>query len=127
MSVGPDEVWGHEDDDPGPLVRPFALTRGRAGRDQPELDILTLVISVGYDSDVNKLDREYAQIFQLCRHQPMSIVEIAAHLKLLLVTVKVLVSDLIAAGYVIFRSPPRPEAGPDPELLQAVLDGIRNL
>ncbi|WP_141810523.1 DUF742 domain-containing protein [Nocardia bhagyanarayanae] len=127
MSERPDEVWGYEDDDPGPLVRPFALTRGRAGRDLPDLDILTLVISVGYDSDVNELDREYAQIFQLCRHQPMSIVEIAAHLKLLLVTVKVLVSDLIAAGYVIFRSPPRAESGPDPELLQAVLDGIRNL
>ncbi|MCP2276244.1 Protein of unknown function [Nocardia amikacinitolerans] len=127
MSEGPDEVWGYEDDDPGPLVRPFALTRGRAGRDLPELDILTLVISVGYDSDVIQLDREYAQIFQLCRHQPMSIAEISAHLKLLLVTVKVLVSDLIAAGYVIFRSPPRPEAGADPELLQAVLDGIRNL
>ncbi|MFI8975345.1 DUF742 domain-containing protein [Nocardia asteroides] len=120
-------MWGYEDDDPGPLVRPFALTRGRAGRDLPELDILTLVISVGYDADVNKLDREYAQIFQLCRNQPLSIVEIAAHLNLLLVTVKVLVSDLIAAGYVIFRSPPRADAGPDPELLQAVLDGIRNL
>ncbi|MEV0063404.1 DUF742 domain-containing protein [Nocardia sp. NPDC050718] len=127
MSEGPDDAWGYEDDDPGPLVRPFALTRGRAGKELQDLDILTLVISVGYDADVGKLDREYAEIFRLCRHRPLSIVEIAAHLGLLLVTVKVLVSDLISAGYVIFRSPPRADAGPDPELLQAVLDGIRNL
>ncbi|WP_244198586.1 DUF742 domain-containing protein [Nocardia neocaledoniensis] len=92
-----------------------------------DLDILTLVISVGYDSDVHKLDREYAEIFQLCRHRPLSIVELSAHLNLLLAAVKVLVSDLIGAGYVIFRSPPRADAAPDPELLQAVLDGIRNL
>lgn len=126
MSEEPDQRW-HAEDDPGPLVRPFALTRGRAGRDLPDLDILTLVISVGYEDEVNSLDREYAQIFRLCRDRPLSIAELAAHLGLLLATVKVLVSDLIAAGYVLFRSPPPADAGPDPELIQAVLDGIRRL
>ncbi|MFF0527870.1 DUF742 domain-containing protein [Nocardia amikacinitolerans] len=126
MNDEPEEDRGYEDD-PGPLVRPFALTRGRAGREVADLDILTLVISVGYEAEVNNLDREYAEIFRLCRNRPLSIAEIAAHMKLLLVTVKVLVGDLIAAGYVIFRSPPRADDGPDPELLQAVLDGIRKL
>ncbi|MBF6074294.1 DUF742 domain-containing protein [Nocardia beijingensis] len=126
MNGEPEEEWGYEDD-PGPLVRPFALTRGRAGRDVADLDILTLVISVGYEGEVNSLDREYAEIFRLCRNRPLSIAEIAAHMNLLLITVKVLVGDLISAGYVIFRSPPKADVGPDPELLQAVLDGIRRL
>ncbi|MEV6258867.1 DUF742 domain-containing protein [Nocardia sp. NPDC051911] len=115
------------DDDPGPLVRPFAVTRGRAGRDNHRLDILTLVVAVRMTGDAAILDREYAEILSLCRNRPLSIAELAAHLNLLVATVKVLVSDLIQSGHVIYRSPtPRPESA-DPILLQAVLDGIRRI
>ncbi|NEW26643.1 DUF742 domain-containing protein [Nocardia cyriacigeorgica] len=126
MSDDPDQV-SRPDDDPGPLVRPFALTRGRAGRGLPDLDLLTLVISIGSEDEMNALEREYVQIYRLCRDRPLSIAELAAHLGLLVVTVKVLVGDLVAAGYVLFRSPPPPDAGPDPDLIRAVLDGLRRL
>ncbi|MFD4351578.1 DUF742 domain-containing protein [Nocardia sp. NPDC056541] len=114
-------------DDPGALVRPFAVTRGRAGRDLHTLDILTLVVAVRSESDLTGLDREYAEIVRLSRGRPLSIAELAAHLDLLLAAVKVLVSDLIQSGHVIFRSPAPPSSGPDPKLLQAVLDGIRRI
>lgn len=123
---GRDEPGWDTHDDPGPLVRPFAVTRGRAGRDLHSLDILSLVVAVRTESDAATLDREYREIVHLCQGRPISVVELAAHLNLLLAAVKVLVSDLIQAGYVIFRSPVS-ASSPDPLLLQAVLDGIRKL
>jgi hypothetical protein len=115
------------DDDPGPLVRPFAVTRGRAGRHLHSLDILTLVMAARAEADTAGLDREYRDILRLCQHRALSVAEIAAHMDLLLAAVKVLVSDLIDAGYLIHR-PPRSASGkPDIKLLQAVLEGVRKL
>lgn len=116
-----------EGEDPGPLVRAFAVTRGRAGKDLHQLDILTLVMAARSGADVAGLDREYRDILHLCQHRALSIAEIAAHMNLLLAAVKVLVGDLIDTGYLIHR-PPRPVAArPDINLLQAVLDGVRKL
>jgi biotin operon repressor len=113
------------DDDPGPLVRPFAVTRGRAGRDLHGLDILTLVMSARREPDSAGLDREYREILRLCEYRALSVAEISAHLNLLLAAVKVLVSDLIDSGYLIHQQPRA--AKPDIKLLQAVLDGVRKL
>jgi Protein of unknown function (DUF742) len=113
---------------PGPLVRPFAVTRGRAGKDLHELDIITLVVAVRPEADVAGLDREYGDILRMCQQRPLSIAEISAQMGLLLAAVKVLVSDLISSGHLIYRSPPPPTTGrPDIKLLQAVLDGVRKL
>ncbi|WP_237754975.1 DUF742 domain-containing protein [Nocardia nova] len=109
------------------LVRPFAVTRGRAGRNLHQLDILTLVVAVRSDSDLAGLAPEYIEIVRMTRGRPLSIAELAAHLDLLLAAVKVLVSDLIQSGHVIYRSPTPASNSPHPELLQAVLDGIRRL
>jgi hypothetical protein len=113
---------------PGPLIRPFAVTRGRAGRDLHDLDIITLVVAVRPEADVAGLDREYGDILRMCQRRALSIAEISAQMGLLLAAVKVLVSDLINSGHLIFRSPPPPATGrPDIKLLQAVLDGVRKL
>jgi hypothetical protein len=115
------------DGDPGPLVRPFAMTRGRAGRNLHGLDILTLVMTARSEADNTGLDREYRQILRLCQHRALSIAEIAAHMDLLLAAVKVLVGDLIDTGYLLHRPPSAVTARPDLNLLQAVLDGVRKL
>jgi hypothetical protein len=115
------------DDDPGPLVRPFAVTRGRAGKDLHRLDILTLVMAARTEAAASGLDREYRDILRLCQHRALSIAEIAAHMNLLLAAVKVLVSDLIDTGYLIHRPPVQAAGRPDINLLQAVLDGVRKL
>jgi DNA-directed RNA polymerase specialized sigma24 family protein len=115
------------DDDPGPLVRPFAVTRGRAGKNIHRLDLLTLVMSARTEADTAGLDREYREILRLCTRRALSVAEIAAHLSLLLAAVKVLISDLIDSGYLIYQSPHPAAAKPDINLLQAVLDGVRKL
>jgi hypothetical protein len=125
-SWGEDESWEF-DGDPGPLVRPFAVTRGRAGTDMHDLDIITLVVAVRPATAAASLDREYGDIVLMCQGRPMSVAEISAKLNLLVAAVKVLVSDLITSGHLIFRSPPPRTDGPDIQLLRKVLDGVRRL
>lgn len=115
------------EDDPGPLVRPFAVTRGRTGADLIDLDILTLVVATGPDTEPPGLDREYRTILHLCRGRALSIAEIAAHLGLLVAATKVLVNDLITAGHVIYRSPLPENTNSNVSMLRAVLDSVRQI
>lgn len=118
-----DESWF--DEDAGPLVRPYAVARGRTRPTRHDLELITLVVSVSMDHR-NLLDPEYLRIVELCQ-RPLSVAEVSAMLKLPLVVIKVLLSDLIDWGFIVFRSPPRTSDVPNVELLQAVLDGIRKL
>lgn len=114
------------DDDAGRLVRPFALIGGRTTPSRHELDMITLVVAVG-SSEQRPADLEYAEILRICA-QPLSVAEVAAAADLPMVVVKVLLSDLIDSGEVIFRSPPRATAPADnPLILRAVLDGLHRL
>ncbi len=126
MGVDGGEAW--YDQDPGPLVRPFAVTRGRARVDRHELDMITLVLAVRPTSETVRLDRECAKIVHLCQDRPLSVAEIAATLKVLLMVTKVLISDLIDDGFLVRQSSSLLTVDePDVEVLQAVLDGLCRL
>jgi hypothetical protein len=114
------------DDDNGPLVRPYAVTRGRTKSSRRDLNLITLVVTSAYENVA--MEPEYAEILRICQY-PLSIAEISATLGLPLTVVKILVADLIEQGYLIFSSPPSPmdTDTPDMNILQAVLDGIRRL
>ncbi|HET6502882.1 MAG TPA: DUF742 domain-containing protein [Amycolatopsis sp.] len=115
------------DEEAGPLVRPYALTRGRTRTGRHDLNMITLVVTVRPDADAAFLvEPEYAEILRLCQ-MPLSVAEIAAKLNLPMAVVKVLLVDLIEQNLVVFRSPPPRTSTPDRKLLQAVLDGIRRL
>jgi len=115
-----DEAWF--DEAAGPLVRPYAVTRGRTRTLQPEIELITLVVAAQRHIDPGRLDPEYTSILQLCQ-RPTSVAEISARLDLPLGAVKVLIGDLIERRLLLFRS----ALTPDNEVLQAVLDGIRRL
>lgn len=115
------------DDAAGPLVRPYALTRGRTMGAGQDLDILTVVVVAEVAPPLRRTEPEYAQIVRLCT-VPQTVAEVAANLKLPLAVAKILVGDLIGEGHLIFRSPVQAETGPgDLNVLRAVLDGIRKL
>lgn len=118
------ESW--YDEEAGPLVRPYAVTHGRTKSARHDLNIITLVVTNAYENPM--MEPEYIEIMRICQY-PLSIAEISAKLGLPLAVVKILVSDLIDGGYLIFRSPPptSDEEIPDMNILQAVLDGIRRL
>jgi hypothetical protein len=112
----------------GPLVRPYAITRGRIASTAQDLSLLTLVVALRERLAADLADREpeHEQILRLCR-RPVSVAEVAARSNLPLTVVKVLLYDLIAHNYVLFRQPLPSTSSRDPRLLQAVLDGIRDI
>jgi len=124
--TNPREPWF--DDAAGPLIRPYAVTRGRTTSNWRDLDMITLVVAARWDTSLERMGHEYVGVVRLCG-RPVSIAEISAGLALPLAVTKILVGDLIEAGYLIFRAPPSPAATqtPDLKLLQAVLDGVRKL
>ncbi len=120
------------DDAAGPLVRPYAVTRGRTMGGTHDIDMLTLVVTVSPVPRLRHTEPEYAAIVQLCG-TAQSVAEVSAHLKLPLAVTKILVGDLIADGVLNFRTPASSDSYNDLSglgdlgILQAVLDGIRKL
>lgn len=105
------------------VVRPYALTKGRteARRDYP---IEALVVDKP-GATGGALSPEMHAIRGLCR-STQSIAEIAAHLKLPLGVVRVLVGDLEDHGLVSVHSQEQTDS-PDIDLLERVLGGLRRL
>ncbi|AYN37972.1 DUF742 domain-containing protein [Streptomyces dangxiongensis] len=104
--------------------RLYTLTQGRSGTgsDTP-FDLVTLVVAES--EPVAGMQSEHVAILKLTR-SPTSVVEIAAELRLPVSITRVLLCDLLAAGRVSARHPQRP-AITDPDILEQVLVGLRNL
>ncbi|MBG0825681.1 DUF742 domain-containing protein [Planomonospora sp. ID91781] len=111
------------------LVRPYVVTGGRAHPRIP-FDLVTLVVTVA-DAPASRGDPaigpEKRRMLALCRGGALSVAEIAAHLALPVSITKVLLGDLVDAGLVATRPPASTAQGPDIQLLQEVLDGLRAL
>jgi hypothetical protein len=115
------------DDDPaGRVVPAYALTRGRTRSPGPELPLETLATAT--DSGLlrhSSLLAERRAIVELCT-RPMSLAELAAHLRLPVGVVRVLVSDLASAGYLAVHMPHHGAQGrPDAAILERLLAGLR--
>ena len=76
-----DEQESWYDDEAGPLVRLYAVTRGRSGNARPELDMLTLVVNASAGVQPRRPEPEYTEILRLSR-TPLSVAEVAAQLNL---------------------------------------------
>jgi DNA-binding transcriptional ArsR family regulator len=116
-----EEVW--YDNDAGPVVRLYAMTGGRTLPDRGGLELITVVWAVSPDDPPPPLPPEQAEILRLCQ-RPLSVSEIAAHLKLPLGSVRVLLSDLREAGLVAVPQPRSAADQPSYELLERVLSGL---
>lgn len=107
-------------------VRPYAVTDGRTKPSTP-LDLMSLVRATGGGMVApDRLGVEHAHALRLCQ-VPTSVAEIAAHLRRPVTVAKVLLSDLIELGAVIARFPPSPSYSNDPDVLRAVIDGLRRI
>lgn len=109
----------------GPLVRPYAVTRGRT-RSQHGFAIEALVSTTAYGQhDAARTLPEADAICGLCS-ELRSVAEIAAHLQVPLGVARVLVGDMAEEGLVQVHQPAN-EQGPDRALLERVLGGLRKL
>ncbi len=110
------------DDAAGRLVRPYTVSNGRT-RPTTALDLMSQVMSTGA-TPLGYLGPEHAQALDLCR-VPVSVAEVAAHLKLPAAVTKVLLSDLVDCGALTTKPPEFYHNPTDRSLLEAVLDGLR--
>ncbi|XVV06263.1 DUF742 domain-containing protein [Actinosynnema sp. CA-248983] len=109
----------------GPLVRPYAWTRGRTSS-QHDLRIETLVSleEHGFAIAMRDTTPEQRAIVELCA-STRSVAEVSALLSLPLGVVRVLLGDLIDMGVVAIST--AAPGGPDLLLMERVLQGLRNL
>ncbi|MER5636847.1 DUF742 domain-containing protein [Kitasatospora sp. NPDC002227] len=114
------------DDDAGPLVRPYAVTKGRT-RPAEEFDLIALVVSDLADSGEPGVGPEQGAILDLCRGNALSVAEIAAETDLPLGVVRVLLGDLLAAEHIRVSRPVPPAQLPDEHILREVINGLRAL
>ncbi|GHH48122.1 hypothetical protein HNQ79_002672 [Streptomyces candidus] len=119
------------DDDAGPVVRPYAMTRGRtSSATRHRLDLIAIVIPEPAADEPDRdhtLAPEHVEIVELCHESPQSIAELAATLDLPVGVVRVLVGDLVDEQLVHVTRPVEPAELPDESLLREVIDGLRAL
>lgn len=122
---GSGDLW--VDDLAGPVVRPFAVTRGRARPVAGTFELITMVRSAqGWSPRAEPgLGPEHLDIVRLCREAYLSVAEIAAHLDLPLGTVRVLLGDLVVRELVQVHDAPTATLSDD--VLEAIVDGLRAL
>jgi hypothetical protein len=112
--------------DGGRVVPAYALTRGRTRSVGPDLPLETLVTAT--EPGLNRpsvLQAERRIIVELCAG-PMSVAEIAAHLRIPVGVARVLVSDLASGGYLTVHLPQHTgDDRPGVDILERLLDGLR--
>ncbi|MCW6008454.1 DUF742 domain-containing protein [Micromonospora sp. CPCC 205371] len=120
-----EDVW--HDEDAGPVVRPYAMTRGRTQPARGEFDLISLVVATrSVPSVAAGLQPEHVTIMRLCQ-RPLSVAEVAAHLNLPLGIVRVLLGDLLDKGYILAREPQPASHMPPERIFKAVINGLRSL
>ncbi|WP_447036183.1 DUF742 domain-containing protein [Streptomyces sp. DSM 118878] len=129
---GTQETHRWFDDEAGPVVRPYAMTRGRTtSPGQHRLDLIAVVIAEAQPSGDHEADQtlspEHVDIVDLCRDTPQSVAELAAELDLPIGVVRVLIGDLVDDELVHVTRPVPPAELPDENILRDVISGLRAL
>jgi hypothetical protein len=112
----------------GPVVRPYAVTKGRT---MPAADAYVGLIDMVIAEDRPqlpagaRLNSEHRRLLGMCRH-PGTVVDLASDAALPVGVVRVLLSDLAAWGAIRVVRSPRGRVT-DERLLKDVLDGLQAL
>ena len=122
---GSGERW--LDQEAGPVVRPYALTKGRTIPDGREsFGLIDVVVATGERPTEHFWPGpEHRRILSIC-YRPTPIVDLTSEIDLPLGVVRVLLGDLMSQGMLRIVSAQRAQA-PDQRLLRMVLDGLQSL
>ncbi len=109
----------------GPVVRPYAVTKGRTSSGTT-FGLIDVVVATGeWPSEHFRPGPEHRRILVTCR-RPMPVVDLTSEINLPLGVVRVLLGDLTDEGLLRVVSAQR-ESVPDQRLLRMVLDGLESL
>jgi Protein of unknown function (DUF742) len=124
--AAPKDRW--LDREAGPVVRPYAVTRGRtapaAGTSLGLIDVVVAAPHPDLPASL-RLGPEHRQILARCG-RPITVVDLASDVDLPVGVVRVLLSDLSQHGIVRVLATPRGPATNE-RLLRDVLDGLHAL
>jgi hypothetical protein len=125
--TGAESEW--LDEEAGPVVRPYALTRGRTRPPAREgFDLIAIIAAAATASFAPPgAGPEHLAILELCV-RPHSVAEISAKLRLPLGVVRVLLGDLLDHGLIVVRKPAvTNHQTPNEHVLKEVLHGLKAL
>lgn len=114
------------DQEAGPVVRLYALTKGRATPAAPGLDVVDMVVAANPpDFHPQWLPPEHRLLHELCG-APVAVADLASETGLPLGVVQVMLSDMHRQGLVGVVRPTKGSAV-DEGVLKSVLEGLRAL
>jgi hypothetical protein len=115
------------DQEAGPVVRPYAVTKGRTTPSGGTwFGLIDIVLRTGGRTPEDfRQGPEHRRMLSLCR-RPIPVVDLTSELNLPLGVVRVLLGDLTEAG-MIRIIPAQQEPEPDQRLLRMMLDGLESL
>jgi hypothetical protein len=114
------------DREAGPVVRPYALTRGRTRSPGATLGLIDQVAAAGpMTAEARGLGPEHRRLLSLCR-VPMAVADLASETNLPLGVIRVLLGDLMERGVIAMASPAG-QSSQEENVLRSVLDGLRAL
>ncbi|HEX4089806.1 MAG TPA: DUF742 domain-containing protein [Trebonia sp.] len=113
------------DREAGPVVRPYAVTKGRT-QSASAFGLIDVVMATGeWPSAQFRPAPEHRRILGAC-HRPVSVVDLTSEIDLPLGVVRVLLGDLAEEGMLRVVAAQR-QPVPDHHLLRMVLDGLETL
>lgn len=115
------------DREAGPVVRPYALTKGRTlPSGGASFGLIDVVVATNERPSVSfRPGPEHRRILYMCR-RPTPIVDLTSEIDLPLGVVRVLLGDLTSEGMLRVLSSQRQQVT-DQRLLRMVLDGLESL
>ena len=120
-----DDEW--IDDDAGPMVRPYAVTRGRTRPDRADFDLIAIIATDPHGAPSPRTSGpEHQRILALCE-TPLSVAEICSEMDLALGVVRILLDDLDSADLIAVRRPAPVTQWPSERVLKEVIDGLEAL
>ncbi|MEU8266294.1 DUF742 domain-containing protein [Sphaerisporangium sp. NPDC049002] len=114
------------DQEAGPLIRPYTVTRGRTRPSGPAFDMVAIVRAVAGARPAAGLGPEHLRVLRMCG-KPMSVVDLASESGLSLGVVRVLLGDLRDQRLVTVRPPATISQLPEERLLREVIQGLQAL
>lgn len=115
------------DADAGPVVRPYAMTRGRTAPTIGDFSLISLVTATRPVSSTDVgLVPEHVSIVELTQ-RPISVAEVSAYLDLPVGIVRVLLGDLLDRALITTNDPESVVDLPGDGLFEAVINGLQAL
>lgn len=122
--TGEDARW--LDREAGPVVRPYALIKGRTRPPRAAPGLIDFVAAAsGARVDSFALGPEHRRLLRLCR-KPIAVADLASDSDLPLGVVRIMLGDLRERGLITVAGPARQDS-PEETVLRSVLDGLRAL